>query len=156
MEKQIIKQISKDEKIEFYKKYTNKEFQRNLEKAQERHHKIGLLAIKVFFIIGIVGMFISPWAAFAYLPGFIVPLITIHLSNLKQKKAVESLSENISYEDFMQMVESGEWQQLAHELAEKAKTTNSFVEATQEISLENSNKCDIIHRENNVNNDLEV
>ena len=141
MKKKVKKQISNEEKLEFYKKYTDKEFLLELDKMQDKYFKIGHTAIKIFFSIGVIGMFFTPWIIFAFLPGFVIPIVCIHLSNKKHQEAVEKLTENITFDYFLEMVETGEWYEIAKGQAKdetKKQSPTSLTPAQECLQTENN------------------
>ena len=126
MKKNQIKNITNQEKSEFYQKYTNTDFQEKLQTIEDKHAKIGLNSIKIFFVLGIIGMFISPWCVFLFLPGFLVPLSTLIISYNKTKKEINKLCKNITYEDLIKMVETGDFQKINTIELQKQKAPNNL------------------------------
>ena len=112
-----MKCVDKQEKLKFYQQVTDDNFQKKLQKIEEKYFKIGSLSIKITFIVVCFGMLFSPWIVFLSLPGFITPLVTIAISNKKFKSAVDNLNELFSYEDLIEMKDSGEWFELSKELS---------------------------------------
>lgn len=143
MRKKELTPISEKEKIEFYQKYTHPHLQKDLKKMQDKYFHLGLNFIKFFFAIGLVGMFVTPWLALAFIPGFIAPIITIHISNTKHKNTVESLTKNVTFEHFLNMIETGEWQKIANQYQQSRllpkmikpnKTSKASLNATESNS----------------------
>lgn len=155
MKKQKIKQISEAEKIEFYKKYNDKEFKKSLEEIHYKHARFGLLSIKIFFFIGLIGMLFSPWFVFAFLPGFVIPIVSLSVGNLKQKQAVESLTKNISYEDFIQMIKNEDFQKIAQELQKKENEENNIIKPLKSSITKKNTSVEKIC-ENANDNDLTI
>ena len=110
------KEISKEEKLEFFKKFHEKEFHEKYREIDKLLYPIGFGCLKAFSIIGVLGSIIlSPWLALCFIPAFITPTVAVLISESKRKKAIESLTENISYGDFKKIHNSDEWKQLAEE-----------------------------------------
>lgn len=106
MKKQSIKNFSDEDILDFYTKYRDKDFQAKLQNIEDKYAKIGITSIKIFFVLGLIGMFISPWCVFIFFPGFIIPTSTLFLSHRKTKKEINKLSPVIKYDDFIHLVET--------------------------------------------------
>lgn len=130
--------ISLEEKIEFYKKYTDKEFQGFIEATENKYSKIGLLSIKIFFVVGVVGMFFSPWLVFGFLPGFIIPITTMSISHFKIKKRVDALTPNLTYKDFIEMFNSNEWKHIAIQVLQEKRNKLDYedIDYHQNITID--------------------
>ena len=111
-----MKNVSKQDKINFYKQITSAEFQHKIQAIEDKYYKIGSYSIKIFLALIIIGCFITPWIAFAGIPAFTIPIVTIHLSNKKIKQEVEGINSLFSYEDLINMKTSGEWALIAKEI----------------------------------------
>jgi len=126
------KEISHEDKLEFYKKFNDEKFVTYYNNISDKYDKIGLVSLKIFFSIALIGGIIIPWLFLCAIPAFIVPLSTLFLSHHKHKRAINKLSKNITYKDYIEMLESGEWLRLAKEanydkITKKQKMVNSSV-----------------------------
>ncbi|MBQ8615585.1 MAG: hypothetical protein IJ415_03355 [Clostridia bacterium] len=138
------KDISHQKQLKFNKKHINKNSQKSLKTSENKLFKIGIFSIKIFFVIGIVGIFFTPWIAFAMIPGFVIPLIIIAISNLKKKKTIDSLTQNIKRENSLEMDETGEWTKIAHDIHfNQTNDLNNNEQTRSKINIENQDNNDL-------------
>jgi len=142
-----MKNISKQDKIDFYLQFTDKDFQKKLHQIDEKYFKIGLNSIRIMLAVIFFGLFLTPWIVFAAIPGLIIPIAMIKISNKKFKKEVNKLNKNITYEMLVEMKKSGEWMKISREvLSEKeSDCKQAFIKNEQEISKQdNQNNTDFL------------
>jgi len=138
------KEISHEEKLQFYKQYNSDEFQMKLQKITSDLFPIGYLGLKIGFIAAILGGLINLWLLLLVIPGVITQLATVVLSTIKQKKLIETINTNIKYKDFLKLRCSYEWTLLGYEL-----------EAKEKLAKEEE-KLQIIEKEKSKNNQKNI
>lgn len=142
------KNISNEEKLEFLEKFNNEEFQNYYKNIDKVLFPIGFVSLKVFTIFSILGSIMaSPWLLLGFIPAFVTPAITTYLAETKRKKAIESLTKNITYKDFKEMIENDELTKLQYEQSAKqmqihhyAKENNSQIVANLDENKKSNSK----------------
>ena len=127
------KEISHEEKLEFYKKFHENDFNKKFDKVNGNLFKIGFVSLKVLSAIAIVGGLFNPWLFLFIWTAFDILVTCLFIRDVRSNIAIRGLSKNISYKDYRKMINSGEWNQLAHEY-------NSNINTSQNVSqiLENN------------------
>ena len=131
------KDISHEEKLKFVEKFNDEKFQEYYKTIDKVLFPVGFISLKVFSIIAILGgIFISPWFLLGFIHAFATPAITTYLAEIKRKEAIESLTKNITYKDFKEMLATDEFTKLQYEQSAKqmelhhyAKENNSQIVA---------------------------
>lgn len=137
MKKHAFKTFSDDEIIEFYNKYTNKDFQTKIQNIEDKYAKLGITSIKIFLILGVICVLLSPWFIFLFLPGFVIPTSTLFLSHNKIRKEINKLSPTIKYDDFICLVENNSFERLKQKNETFNHTTKNSVEKPKNSQIEN-------------------
>lgn len=151
------KEVSHDKKLEFYKKYNSKSFQDKMNKIYDKFRKIFLSSFFIGIPITLVLGLINPWLFFSVIPALAVPLTTTAIESAKIRKLVLELDGDITHNDVLVMIESGEWTMLGYELNAKGKNVQHYAKGSELVVEEkainkpkSSNQC--ITKENNKQN----
>ena len=120
MKKNFNKEISHEEKIEFYHKYNDEKFLATLRQTEDKCSKIGFRFLQIFFILAFVGGIFSLWLCLFMVPAMVVPMIMLGISYKINKKRIDNLTPNMTYKEFMKMFDNGEWKQIVQELNDQA------------------------------------
>lgn len=118
------KEISFKEKLEFYKKYNSPEFIKELSQDEEKFKVIGFWGLTTMSLITAILLSFSYWFGFLMFPTLAFPFCIMTASFFSYKKKVENLTKNITYKDFIEMCNNGEWQQLAKEVDKNSQQVN--------------------------------
>lgn len=110
------KEISHEEKIEFYHKYNDKEFQKSLQTTEDKYAKVGFILLEIFLTLSVIGGFLTLWLWLSIIPAITCPLTTMAISHNKNKKRIDALTKNMTYKTFVKMFDNGEWENIVKEL----------------------------------------
>ena len=125
------KEVTHDKKLEFYKKYNSKSFQDKLNKTYEKFRKIFIssffMGIPTTLVLGLI----NPWLFFCIIPIFAVPLTSTVIESAQIKKLVLKLDGDITYDDVLAMIESGEWTMLGYELNAKEMNIHHYAKGSE-------------------------
>ena len=109
------KDISFEEKLEFYEKFNEKEFNEKYRNIGKISFKIGFISLKVLSAISIIGGIFNPWLFLGMLPAIAIPTACLLVDRYNRKQAIESLTKNITYKDFKEMMETNEFTKIKYE-----------------------------------------
>ena len=111
------KEISHQDKLNFYKKFHSESFIKLYQSLEQRSAGYGFMLTRVVSMGAFVAGFFFPWFFLVFLSVETPIMINEINRHKKKKKLIESLVEGITYNDFVEMTENGEWQQLGMELS---------------------------------------
>ena len=111
------KEITHQDKLNFYKKFHSEDFIKLYQSLEQRSAGYGFMLTRVLSTAAFIAGFFIPWF-FLVLLATDLPILVHDINRHKKRKLlIESLVEGITYRDFVEMTENGEWQQLGAELA---------------------------------------
>jgi len=122
------KEITHDEKLKFYKQYTNKEFQEELNKTYKVTRPLFIATITALPITAIVLGIFNPWMFLGLIPAFTLPFGFSALETYKRNKKIGELNKNFNDGVIYEMMETGEWQKLGYELSAKEMKNHHYVQ----------------------------
>lgn len=115
------KEITHEEKLEFYKNYNSEEFQSQYKNIKHNYNIDGFTSNLILFCSAIALAFINP----VFLIGILYPIVISADEFLtikkKERKLIETINPNITYKDFKKLKHSYEWTLLGYELEVKEK-----------------------------------
>lgn len=106
------KEITQEEKIQFYKFFNEEETQKELLKIDEDTFKISFFSSMIGFGIAILSIAFSSWLFFLVLPIFAVTSTALAKRHTRKKELIENLTENITYRDYKK-IRKYDWLKLA-------------------------------------------
>ena len=153
-------EISKEEKLKFYKKFHENDFNKKFYKFNDMLCKIGLVSLKVLSATAIIGGIFNPWLFLLICPAIDISLTCFFIRDIRSIIAINKLNTNITYRDYRKMTNSGEWKQLANEFHNKQSLLNNIAtnKTITQLNIEkNQNNIKPIKRstEKAFNNELE-
>ena len=166
MKKKTEKEISHEEKIEFYHKYNDEKFLKSLKDTEDKYAKIGFRFLQIFMILALVGGIFSLWLCLFMIPAIVVPFSMMIVSYRINKKRIDNLTPNMTLKKFMEMFDNGEWKEIVTELAEptpnqaeckyKSKSYPSIVKELKNHDCPYIDRDKVLHDDNhdNFTNDL--
>lgn len=136
------KVITNEEKLAFYESFYDKKFFENYKKIRKMPWFVGNISLSFFSSIAIIlGFLVNPWLFLLFVPAIAVPSFCVAYIEKKQKQAIESLNENISYSQYKEMLSSGEWKEISQVYCSKILNEMQNLKH-KENNVEKSSKTD--------------
>lgn len=113
------KNISHEEKLEFYKDFNKKENLNNFQKLDSFFHPLIYVTYNIVALLAsilIIGGFFLPELFLGLLPTFAALPVAKTILNIKKNKLIKSINDKFSYKDYLNMQKTGEWTSFVHEL----------------------------------------
>lgn len=148
------KQISHEDKLDFYKEFNSTAFQTRLNKIKQQSFITSFTCLNICFTAAIICGLFNPLLFLFAIPGIVAPITTALNGHFKQKLLIESLNLNISYKDYKKMINSEEWSLLGYELCFKDKNITHYAQNSELVveekvkNVPRSLNCCIIKDEN--------
>ena len=109
------KEISHQDKLSFYKKFHSEDFIKLYQSLEQRSAGYGFMISRVISMGAFIAGFFFPWFFLIFM-AVDAPIMIGEINRHKKKKQlIESLVEGITYKDFVEMTENGEWAKLGIE-----------------------------------------
>ena len=118
------KNITRQEKLEFYKQYNSEEFQKRFKNCDKIYRILFFSSLPALTIASIILGCFNPWLFFCLVPALTVPFGFSALETSKRNKLIKEINKNFNDSDIYEMIESGEWSELAKEISEFQIKTN--------------------------------
>lgn len=107
--------ISFEEKLEFYEKFNEKEFNEKYRNIGKTPFWIGFISLKILTAISVIGGIFNPWLFLGMIPAIAIPSVCMLVDQYNRKSAIESLTKNITYKDFKEMMKTNEFTKIKYE-----------------------------------------
>ena len=122
------KEITHQDKLSFYKKFHSEDFIKLYQSLEQRSAGYGFMLTRVISLFAFVCGCFVPWFFLVLIPTEL-PAIVKEIQNYKQrKKLIESLVEGITYSDFIEMTQNGEWIELGIECSALDSPSVHYIE----------------------------
>ncbi len=140
-------EITHEEKLDFYKKFTENKLQSKLDSISTQTARIGIHSTAISLMISCACGIINPWLFFLLIPSSFLPIIFLKVSSFLQNKEIQKLNKNFTIKTLEDMKKTTEWYLLGREAnAQQLKFQNS-----NENSQKKYNKRNVKNVSNNQN-----
>lgn len=136
------KNISFEEKLEFYEKFNEKEFNEKFRKIGKVPFWIGFISLKVLTLGSVIGGIFNPVLFLGMIPAVAIPSICMFVDYCNRKAAIESLTKNVTYKDYKEMMKTDEFVKIKYEKSARQMKINHYAKESDSQIIVNKEKLE--------------